>query len=72
MPHNAALYGYLGDAYYLRGEPIVARRCYREACLIDPAAIDWRHIEDTDLKQLKQANPNLFEEFLERIVGGKG
>ncbi len=54
MPHNAALYGWLGDAYRLRGDPVVARQCYREACLIDPAAIDWRHIEDADLKQLKQ------------------
>jgi tetratricopeptide (TPR) repeat protein len=54
MPHNAALYGYLGDAYRLRGDYEVARRCYREACLIDPAAIDWRHIEDAELKQLKQ------------------
>ena len=54
MPHNAALYGYLGDAYRLRGDYKVARQCYREACLIDPAAIDWRHLQDEDLKQLKQ------------------
>ncbi len=54
IPHNAALYGYLGDAYRLRGDNEVARRCYREACLIDPAAIDWRHLQDEDLKELKQ------------------
>lgn len=54
MPGNAALYGWLGDAYLLRGEPAVARQCYREAFFIDPAAIDWRHLEDADLKQLKQ------------------
>jgi tetratricopeptide (TPR) repeat protein len=54
MPHNAALYGWLGDAYLLRGEPMVARQCYREACFIDPAAIDWRHIRDADLKELKR------------------
>ena len=54
MPHNAALYGYLGDAYLLRGDYEVARRCYREACLIDPAAIDWRHLHDEDLRELKQ------------------
>jgi len=54
MPHNAALYGYLGDAYRLRGDYEVARRCYREACLIDPAAIDWRHLHDEDLRELKQ------------------
>jgi tetratricopeptide (TPR) repeat protein len=54
MPESAALYGWLGDAYLLRGDREVARRCYREACFIDPLAIDWRHIEDPDLKQLKQ------------------
>jgi tetratricopeptide (TPR) repeat protein len=54
MPENTALYGYLGDAYRLRGDYEVARRCYREACFIDPAAIDWRHIEDAELKELKQ------------------
>ena len=53
-PQSAALYGWLGDAYWLRGEPLVARRCYREACFIDPAAIDWRHLQDADLKELKQ------------------
>jgi tetratricopeptide (TPR) repeat protein len=52
-PHNAALYGYLGDAYWLRGDRQVARRCYREACLVDPAGIDWRHLQDEDLKELK-------------------
>ena len=40
--------------YWLRGEPRVARQCYREACLIDPAGIDWRHLQDEDLKELKQ------------------
>ncbi len=54
MPRSAALYGRLGDAYLLRGDLTVARQCYREACFIDPAGIDWRHIEDADLKQLKE------------------
>jgi tetratricopeptide (TPR) repeat protein len=54
MPQSAALYGWLGDAYGLRGEPLVARRCYREACFIDPASIDWRHMQGADLKQLQQ------------------
>jgi tetratricopeptide (TPR) repeat protein len=54
MPHKAALYGYLGDAYLLRGDAKVARQCYREACLIDPAGIDWRHLRDEALKELKQ------------------
>ena len=65
-PHHAALYGWLGDAYWLRGDVRVARQCYREACLIDPAAIDWRHLQDEELKELKQdllldygSNPDL-------------
>ena len=52
-PHDAAIYGYLGDAYMLRGEPGVARQCYLEACLIDPPGIDWYHIKDSALLQLK-------------------
>ncbi|NVM22968.1 MAG: tetratricopeptide repeat protein [Desulfobacterales bacterium] len=52
-PDNAAIYGYLGDAYILRGEPDVARQCYLEACLIDPAGIDWPHMKDTALLELK-------------------
>jgi Tfp pilus assembly protein PilF len=39
-PDSAAVYGYLGDAYTLRGETDVARRVYLEACLIDPETID--------------------------------
>jgi len=54
MPQSAAIYGYLGDSYLLRGDYKVARQCYREACLIDPAAIDWRHLQDQDLMQLKR------------------
>jgi tetratricopeptide (TPR) repeat protein len=52
-PHNAALYGYLGDAYWLRGDRRTARQCYREGCLIDPAAIDWQHLKDEVLKDLR-------------------
>ncbi|MBW2632114.1 MAG: hypothetical protein JRC90_10245 [Deltaproteobacteria bacterium] len=50
---NAVIYGYLGDAYILRGEPDVARRCYLEACLIDPAGMDWDHVKDRELVELK-------------------
>jgi tetratricopeptide (TPR) repeat protein len=53
-PHHAVLYGYLGDAYWLQGQTKAARQCYREACLIDPAAIDWRHVRDTHLQELRQ------------------
>jgi tetratricopeptide (TPR) repeat protein len=52
-PHNAAMYGYLGDAYMLRGESDVARQCYREACLIDPVGIDWGHMKDKALLELR-------------------
>ena len=53
-PDNAAVYGYLGDAYMLRGEPDVARQCYREACLIDPGGIDWLHMKDKALVELRE------------------
>lgn len=52
-PQDAAIYGYLGDAYMLRGEPGVARQCYLEACLIDALGIDWDHIKDGALLELK-------------------
>ncbi len=51
-PHHAALYGYLGDTYWLRGDVKVARQCYREGCLIDPAAISWQDLRDNELKDL--------------------
>ena len=54
VPDNAAVYGYLGDAYVCRGEMEVARRCYLEACLINPEDIDWRHLKDMELTALKE------------------
>ncbi|MGC8492881.1 MAG: transposase family protein [Syntrophobacteraceae bacterium] len=70
-PESAALYGWLADAYFLRGDRRTARQCYREACFIDPSAIDWRHLEDTELKELKQdilfeydSDPELAVEWL--------
>lgn len=70
-PESAALYGWLADAYFLRGDHRIARQCYREACFIDPSAIDWRHLEDTELKELKQdilleydSDPELAVEWL--------
>lgn len=53
-PDNASLYGWLGDAYHLRGDLRVARQCYMEACLIDPLGIDWRHLRDEDLRELER------------------
>lgn len=52
-PHNSAVYGYLGDAYMLRGEPAVARQCYQEACLINAGGIDWGHTKDSALLELR-------------------
>lgn len=62
-PDNAAIYGYLGDAYMLRGEPgdtNVSRQCYLEAYLIDPGGIDWRHIKDIALLELRD---QIIEEY---------
>ncbi|MBA4396652.1 MAG: hypothetical protein C0394_04620 [Syntrophus sp. (in: bacteria)] len=51
---NAHIYGYLGDAYTLRGDSTVARICYLEALLIDPDALDWRSCQDAALLELKR------------------
>jgi len=52
-PDNAAIYGHLGDAYWVRGDQRTARQCYREGCLIDPVAIDWNYLKDEELKDLR-------------------
>lgn len=54
VPDNAVFYGYLGDAYVCKGEVAVARRCYLEACLINPEDIDWRHLKDRELAALHE------------------
>jgi tetratricopeptide (TPR) repeat protein len=59
-PGNAAIYGYLGDAYWLRGDVKTARQCYREGCLIDPAALDWQHLKDGEIKELRHDLQLLF------------
>jgi len=51
-PDNAAVYGYLGDAYFLRGDTDVARQVYLAACLIDPETVDWDHLQDGALREL--------------------
>lgn len=40
---NASVYGYLGNAYLLRGDTEVARRCYLEACLGDFQVLEKRY-----------------------------
>lgn len=49
---NARIYGYLGDAHMMRGDVEVARQLYFEACQSDPAALDWDHLQDEQLKEL--------------------
>ena len=46
----------------------MARQCYREACLIDPAGIDWRHLQDEELGELERELPFIygFDEELAR------
>jgi tetratricopeptide (TPR) repeat protein len=56
-PDNASTYGYLGDAYWMRGDRETARHVYFEACLIDPTALDWRHLRDKELSDLLELLP---------------
>jgi tetratricopeptide (TPR) repeat protein len=49
-PDKGRIYGYLADAYLMRGDREVARQVYFEACLIDPLALDWNHLQDTELQ----------------------
>lgn len=51
---NAALYGYLGDAYTLRDEIEVAGRCYLEALLADAGSMDWDALRDEKLSSLRE------------------
>ena len=59
---NASVYGYLGDAYLLRGDTEVARRCYLEACLVNPVGIDWGHLKDEALLSLRATLRDEFRE----------
>ena len=54
---NAAVFGYLGDAYRARGNKKTARVMYFEACLIAPCSIDWPHIRDDELGKLLETLP---------------
>lgn len=60
MPQDARLYGYLGDAYGLRGDREAARGCYQEALTLNPAGVDWSLCQD---KPLLDARRRLQEEF---------
>jgi len=50
-PEPAPVYGYLGDAYALRGDLRTARICYREAFVLAPDQVDLKHIQDNELKE---------------------
>ncbi len=50
-PENARAYGYLGDAYFLRGEVRTARLCYREAFAMAPLQVDMRRLQDRELRE---------------------
>jgi len=50
-PENARAYGYLGDAYFLRGDVRTARICYREAFAMAPGQVDVKRLLDKELKQ---------------------
>lgn len=53
-PDNARFYGYLGNAFYLGGNVNTAGQCNFQACLIDPDALDWRHMKNHELLLLRQ------------------
>jgi len=55
---SAPLFGYLGDAWWGRGNRETARQLYFEACLIAPCAIDWQHLRDEELKELLELLPD--------------
>jgi tetratricopeptide (TPR) repeat protein len=50
-PENARAYGYLGDAYLLRGDVRTGRLCYREAFVIAPGQVDLIRLQDEELKK---------------------
>jgi len=60
-PNNALIYGYLGDAYFLRDELTAARTCYLNACLNDPSTLDWKFLKDSDLVSLKDKLVDRYE-----------
>jgi len=49
-PGNAMAYGYLGDAYFLRGDLKTARICYREAFVMEAEKVDLKRLQDRELK----------------------
>jgi len=54
---NAAVFGYLGDAYLARGNKKTGRVFYFEACLISPCSVDWQNNRDEELRKLRESLP---------------
>jgi tetratricopeptide (TPR) repeat protein len=54
-PGQARAYGYLGDAYSLRGDLRTARICYREAFAMGPDQVDIARLYDTELRERLEA-----------------
>jgi tetratricopeptide (TPR) repeat protein len=51
-PADVRAYGYLGDAYALRGDLRTARICYREAFALEPGAVDVKRLRDPGLREI--------------------
>jgi tetratricopeptide (TPR) repeat protein len=54
-PGHARVYGYLGDAYALKGDLATARVCYREAFAMGPGQVDIAHLYDSELTERLEA-----------------
>ena len=50
--HTAQLYGYLGDAYFLKGHKEWAGICYREAFETEPEDVDLDFLQDSSVTDL--------------------
>ncbi len=66
-PDRSILFGYLGDAYYLRGDKSSERICYREAFEIDPYGINIDFIKDEVVNTLIHDISNEFQNNNEHL-----
>lgn len=53
-PNHARIWGYLGDAFFLNGSLHAAGQSYFQAFLVNPAAVDWRHLRHRELLSLRR------------------
>lgn len=69
--HDAQLFGYLGDAYFLKGRNEWARICYREAFEITPEDVDLNFLKDpavVDLIDYVKAERDDDDDYLTWVV----